>query len=486
LAEVYSYSGGELTAGEYAQRTRQDRRIGAGEGEAETAGIGIPLFDNYAAAFTESGSYLVVITELVLEPTPRVTTKYQAGTSFNKGGAELNWQAMKTRPVASGGMTLAAALSQMDADKAAADRSYTLNGGTETVSSTIDLKHNTGSGDHSPKSVTLNGNGKTVRFTGSPGSALFNVFDVTLTLENITLEGCVNLKTGGAALVLGTGAIITGSTNSGGVEVAGTLTINGGIIAGNSSVQEGGGVFVAGTLTMNGGVIAGNSSVQKGGGVYVDGSGTLTMNGGIIADNITAPGGGVYVNGGTFTMNGGIITGNKAPTDFGGGVAVELSSGKFTMNGGTIADNAALVGGGVAVNYGKFTMVNGTISGNDASYSGGGVYLFGSSSDKGRFTMDGGTISGNDAAEGGGVLMDAYSTFTMHSGSVSLNTATGKGGGVLVGSATGTEFTMDGGSISRNEAATGGGVYIEPSGPSFTPTGTAAVQGNTPNDIIGP
>jgi hypothetical protein len=65
---------------------------------------------------------------------------------------------------------------------------------------------------------------------------------------------------------------------------AGTFTMSGGTISGNSITDgygSGGGVYVSGTFTMSGGTISGNSCDFRGGGVQVS-DGTFIKTGGTI------------------------------------------------------------------------------------------------------------------------------------------------------------------------------------------------------------
>jgi uncharacterized repeat protein (TIGR02543 family) len=103
-----------------------------------------------------------------------------------------------------------------------------------------------------------------------------------------------------------------------------------------------------------------------------------------------------------------------------------------------------------------FTMQSGKISGNNATGGGGGVYV------GGTFTMNGGEISGNSAtySGGGGVLVSDGGDFTMRGGKISDNTlivSSAFGSGVYV---IGT-CTMEGGEVSGNTTITnGGGVFV--------------------------
>ena len=170
-------------------------------------------------------------------------------------------------------------------------------------------------------------------------------------------------------------------------------------------------------------------------GVYLDSAGTFTMYGGSISGNSAAEkGGGVYMTRSTFRMLGGSVSGNKAK--YGGGVYVY--SGVFTLSGGTVSGNSSDEDGAGVYTTGTFNMTGGSVSGNfttDAAVTGfatkrgGGVYV------ADVFNMSGGTISGNTAAEyGGGVYVILSATCTITGGTISGNTSgNSKGGGVCAG-----------------------------------------------------
>ena len=161
----------------------------------------------------------------------------------------------------------------------------------------------------------------------------------------------------------------------------------------------------AGTFTMYGGSISGNSAAEKGGGVYMD-RGTFRMLGGSVSGNKAKYGGGVYVYSGVFTLSGGTVSGNSSDED-GAGV---YTTGTFNMSGGSVSGNfttdAAVTGyatkrGGGVYAADVFNMSGGTISDNTAAEYGGGVYVILSAA----CTITGGTISGNTSgnSKGGGV-----------------------------------------------------------------------------------
>jgi fibronectin type 3 domain-containing protein len=341
--------------------------------------------------------------------------------------------------------------------------------------------------------VTLTGGGseKTVSLSGT--GPLFTVASgLTLVLDaNVTLKGhssnddsLIDVNSGGA-LTMKDGSKITGNTSpygGGGVYVAGTFTMDGGTISGNTvpSGYVGGGVAIAsgGAFTMNGGTISGNTAAS-GGGIgtgYSSGARTFIMNGGAISNNIsTSGGGGIYIGSGTFTLNGGTISNNTAASS-GGGVFVDGEySGSLTLSGATISGNtvtgSGYVGGGVGIYSGAtFTMTSGTISGNRAT-SGGGVGGT-DNTDGGRFIMSGGTISGNSATgassyngSGGGVYLQNKYTFTKSGGTIYgsnastlSNTAVDGGAAVYIYISSSTQRrrnTTAGPSVSLDSAKTG-------------------------------
>lgn len=140
--------------------------------------------------------------------------------------------------------------------------------------------------------------------------------------------------------------------------------------------------------------------------------GTCTIDGAIIRNN-AGPGLHTPSDHMTITMNSGSVTGNQM-----GGVIIEGNTHKFILNGGSISDNThgesgltgdsvSGLGGGVCIRAtgSSFEMSGGTISGNTASGSGGGVYLGTTSgSNVPSCVITGGKITGNQAgAEGGGI-----------------------------------------------------------------------------------
>jgi len=293
------------------------------------------------------------------------------------------------------------------------------------------------------------------------------------------------------------------TTESGGgvhVYVHGTFVMNGGKIYKNTATNygAGGGVFagqgshVSGeptdwcNFTMNSGTIEDNES-YIGGGVGVCWNGNFEMNDGFIRNNTAQAGGGVVVglpNPNTrvsFLMKNGEVSGNRAASNYGGGIfvygnkePVDVQIGEKSGNTGTTpvirGNTANTQGGGIFIYQAAATMQNGTIAGNTAGSLGGGVSVYSGST----FTLDDGIIGGDTAADanvttgssGGGIsTYGSGNTFTMTNGRVIGNEAKSSGGGIYIGAS--DTATITAGDISNNAAVNhGGGIYIDSSASS--------------------
>ena len=227
--------------------------------------------------------------------------------------------------------------------------------GDVTVDSTISIS---GSGE---KTLDLNGYG--IKMTGS-GPVLNISGGASLTLND---NNPARTDTGdnrpdgvtGGYITGGTGTDFYGQLYAGGVFNAGTFTMNGGSITGNSA-DFGGGVYNGNTFTMNGGSITGNSA-NYGGGVYNDFV-TLTMNGGSITGNSATHGGGVMNSYGTLNLSGApVITGNTGSdlTNISGSVAVTGALTEGTAIGATLLDGEGVpTSGSFAQAGGNYTLTD--------------------------------------------------------------------------------------------------------------------------------
>jgi hypothetical protein len=279
-------------------------------------------------------------------------------------------------------------------------------------------------------------------------------------------------------------------------------------------------IFVSGEL---------NSSNQSGSktdpSAYVDSGSVIAINGtGSPAKTITVTGVGnnatlrgttgkrvLSIGGGADLVFENItVTGGRAATGADGGGLHISGKSKVKFSGGGITDNSARSGGGVFVgtdntDKSEFTLMGGSINGNSATGTatgadsngmwttsppsiagGGGVCVSGN----GLFWLASGTLSNNTTSgSGGGVLVRGlrdFSTpnndsgFLMSGGSVTKNSSTGNssphgGGGVYVASG---DFSMAGGGITLNTSVRqGGGVFVH-SGASFEAWGNSSITGN--------
>jgi CSLREA domain-containing protein len=201
-----------------------------------------------------------------------------------------------------------------------------------------------------------------------------------------------------------------------GIRNNGALTLTGCYLFGNHAEQAGGAIFNSGTsLTLNDCKIGGTSpgqpnSATGGGGGINNGAGTLSISGGSIVGNSD---GGVFVAGGTASIDGVVITNNSAAGGGGGVTAVNATANIVNC---LIANNTAASGAGVFNQGGSTGVVNSTISGNVASGAGGGVR-----NQSGTLTLTNVTISNNRSNGGPGGGMSVNGTVNLRNTIVAGN-----------------------------------------------------------------
>lgn len=291
----------------------------------------------------------------------------------------------------------------------------------------------------------------------------------------------------GSTLIIQSGHIrgfgATGSSISAITVAGGTLTMSGGIVAGNES-QSGGAIKLTGNATMNmsNGYIAGNTAGSYGGAIYVSGgSAKINMTGGVIAANKSSRGGAVSLaEGAKMTMTGGVISGNTA-IEHGGGIycsnatlIMSAPKGYITNNESKTTTSGKGGGGGVFLDKGgKFTMANGFVTGNLSRMQGGGIGTFFLTNDKltegpkATITINGGFICANKATEheGGGVhcdsgnhcLIDGTSTAVYISNNRMEVASKWGGGGIYIGHA--ADLKIYNSLITKNTSAGRGGGF---------------------------
>lgn len=309
----------------------------------------------------------------------------------------------------------------------------------------------------------------------------------TLKLINVYEGGKFNLQGGTLTQKegCGVGNLIYAENGS-------TVNMSGGYICGASGSSIGAGIMVsndkgvASTLSLNGGVIAGNSA-YSGGGVYARYS-EVTITNGIISGNSTLNqglGGGIMAEGGIVTVSGGYITNNRMA--------------KFCGEDG----NGCHGGAGLAANSGAHvTISGGQITGNYSEEAGGGVYVT-NLKQEGMAWLDikGGYIASNVSyrSEGAGIRVgqrvDAMINGTPDSKVYITNNHCMSrfdwgGGGIFVQgcnetpSNAGRLFVYSSYINSNTAGGYGGGVAVCPTGKTLvTNTEGTAIFGNTDAEV---
>lgn len=257
-------------------------------------------------------------------------------------------------------------------------------------------------------------------------------------------------------VVTGTGTI-TGTKDGHAVfyMVAGSLTIENGMIAGSQSSAVN--MIGSSILNVEGGYLCGNNKATtgNGGAIRASGAGSVNMSGGVIAANTAERGGAIFLDSVSMNMTGGIISGNVATGD-GGGIFVN-GSGNFIMS-------------DAAIPVDKYITNNTSSLSNDYNNRGGGGVVMGGN---GTFELNSGYITGNLAASGGGIYAanDSSAKFIMNDGFITANhVVIGEGGGIRVGGGCMADFNA--GYITNNETETsehwgGGGIFIAETASGF-------------------
>ena len=136
----------------------------------------------------------------------------------------------------------------------------------------------------------------------------------------------------------------------------------------------------------------------------------------------------------TVTLSGLTITnGRQTGGNIIGGGGGFLNHGHAAVTDAVITNNTADIGGGGLDNKGTLSLLRTTVTRNNAPGQGGGINnqhsgSFGTSS-SGTLTVTDSLVTANVAGQGAGIVND-YSTVTLLRSTVSLNNATGNGGGI--------------------------------------------------------
>ena len=209
----------------------------------------------------------------------------------------------------------------------------------------------------------------------------------------------------------------TGAAGSGGgiFNNAGSMTINGASLSGNSSVRAGGAIedLDGSGITITGSLLDGNStggSPGNGGAVHLTGSGSLDIALSTVSNNsAAAEGGGLWNSAASSTsIVDSEINTNSAPD--GAGLFNDGDGGSMMLENSTVANNSASGnGGGLTSEGGTATVTNSTFSGNSATGSGGGVQAEGGTVDFNSATI---AFNNADGTDSGGGVNNAAATVT--------------------------------------------------------------------------
>jgi hypothetical protein len=309
--------------------------------------------------------------------------------------------------------------------------------------------------------------------------------DEEITLSSLNGASATTISaanTGGAPVVVNqSGVLIRGFTITGGVgDLSAGVKVGGGIhhtVVGGSLIVEdsdiinnmadrGAGIYSVGTLELDTVTVAGNLATDWGGGIGIEAG--LFLRSASVEDNEAPNGGGVYLfspNGVVFSlsMDSSSSIVNNSAEEQGGGVYLCADC---NIDGGAVESNSADQGAGILVAGSSFingSSISGThIAENVAASAGGGLYLTGSLDFQGA-SIENNEVTDTTDGKGGGVYIE-MGTIIMTAGAVIKENTAAFGGGVYAGSA-----GIDGGLIDSNTATdSGGGVYMgTDSGSSF-------------------
>jgi len=307
--------------------------------------------------------------------------------------------------------------------------------------------------------------------------------------DNLTIVG--NGDTIGRSMASGTPAFRLLDVAAGASLTLEGLTLQNGLASGSGVSAQGGAIYSQGALTLNGVTVQNNTARGA------DGASSVHIGG----DGAEGLGGAIYVGSGAVTLNNSTLSDNAAQGGRGGdglagGLGGDGGGGAIYVNGGASATllNSSLSGntaqggaggsgdgtgqngpagrgfGGGLYNDGTATLTNVTVSGNSASAHGGGLM-----NSVGTATLTNVTVSGNSASEGAGLFNQGTATLT--NVTVSGNSASAHGGGLVnsAGTATLTNVTVSGNSASES----GGGLFNHA---TATLTNTIVAGNSAPDD----
>jgi predicted outer membrane repeat protein len=310
-------------------------------------------------------------------------------------------------------------------------------------------------------SLTIEGNGATIRRSDFQDTPKFRILDVSVTelaINDLTIaNGNVDYNTAGIG------------ESGGGIKVKPnvTVTLKNCRVIGNRSSGRGAGIFNEGTVKLIGSTVSSNqiSVGNDGGGIFVSSGATLeTSAGTVIAGNIAGnAGGGIAVANGTAKIVDSEINGNSAT--FGGGVALRIGNlGRVELVNSLVKGNFADpgTGGGVYQDSGTLEIATSTLESNVATSGlangseglGGGLAVRNIRTFITSTAIRGSRIRNNLASwQGGGIYTQR--TIAVRDSIISGNTGRLSGGAIYMEATASVSNTT----LSENEATFGGAIY---------------------------
>lgn len=206
--------------------------------------------------------------------------------------------------------------------------------------------------------LTIDGSGQTITISGNNSVRVFSVnLGANLTLKNLTIANGSAASGGGIdnagtvtiqnSTLSGNSANSTGGAGGAILHQVGTLTITNSTISGNSSHHAGGGIAIAGgaTATITNSTISGNSAANFGGGINNSGS-TVYIKNSIVANSTS---GGNCSNFGTLNASGVNFATDASCSGFTQVTPAQLNLGALAVNPPGTTATHALQAGSVAI-----------------------------------------------------------------------------------------------------------------------------------------
>jgi len=297
-------------------------------------------------------------------------------------------------------------------------------------------------------------------------------FASSLTGAHILLQlGNLELTAGASVSIWGSGIILNGdSDNIFQVDSGASLGLREVTLAGGTAVNgNGGGINNAGTLSLYGCTLTGNSAT-----------------GGANSDSGLGPLGGAIYNTGTLvTSYPNTFTDNSA---WSGGAVANGPGGIASLENDSYSGNSAAVWGGAIFNSAALTVYDCNLSGNKAEFGGGLVNY------RGTVTLNSATLAGNTATgpswgsgagQGGGGAIENGGAMTLTATTVSGNSGYRGGGIDCEDLGNGDSLTLVDSIVAGNTWFVPGNLPANPTAPFYPDFCNAAVTADSAYNLIG-